>query len=192
MTKQEIEQVMNMINAAYPTYTRHLSDTERKAQLVLWHSMFMHDDADLVKDIIAKHIITSQYLPTIAEVRKEIRLATMPDVDDVFNSLVASAKMSVKEEAVLKELGGVGQADTYTTRSLCLEAFAELSDELKAYVKTPAGLQAFYRRWVIEPDAARKDFDVKLELIRHEMDLQKVKNGKINIYTLQIGGESSG
>lgn len=188
MTKNQIEELMNMINAAYPNYTRHLSDTERKAQLVLWHAMLLHDDANIVREIVMKHISTSQYLPTVAEVRKEIRRATMPDEENVFENLIECAKMSVKTESVLKEKGEGGQADTYATKSLSLEAFAELSDELKAFVKTPAGLQALYRKWVMSPDDARRDFDAKIEQIRKEIDFQKVKTGQVNIHTLQIGG----
>ena len=188
MTKQELEGIMNMINAAYPVYTRHLSDTERKAQLVLWYDIFKHDDFRLVFDTVEKHISVSPYLPTIAEIRKEIRRVTMPNNAELYDTLVSKAKMSVRSEQVLKARGTGGQADTYTTRSLAMDAFAELPDELRLFAKTPEGLQAFYREWAYNPDDARKRFESEIEYILRDMDFQKIKTGKININTLQIGG----
>jgi hypothetical protein len=168
MDKQQIIGLLNTINAGYPQFTRHMTPEERKAQLVIWYEMFKNDDPRIVGEIVKRHIALKQFPPTIAEIRTGIREMTMESPTRLFDQLVTEAKRSMKSETV-----EVTEDGTYKVRSLAGKAFRSLPDELKAFVKTPAGLQDFFREWRYNEDEARKRFNSEIRAIQEMTDVKK-------------------
>lgn len=74
MNKQDTENVLNIVNASYPHYLKHLSQIERKTQLAVWYDLLRDCDKDDVLAAVRKHIETSKYPPSIADVREKIKV----------------------------------------------------------------------------------------------------------------------
>lgn len=188
MEKQQVIGLLNTINAAYPQFMRHLSQDERKAQLVLWYEMFQYDDIKVVADIVKRHIVLSKYPPTIAEIRQGIREKTMAEPTKLFKVLLAQARESMKSTNELVKVGMDGEADTYRARSLKQDAYDALPDELKVYVQSPDGLQDWFREWRFDHEAARKKFYSEIVALQENMDLQYVNTGVRNLSAIGLIG----
>lgn len=74
MNKQDTENVLNIVNASYPHYLKHLSQIERKTQLAVWYDLLRDCDKDDVLAAVRKHVETSKYPPSIADVREKIKV----------------------------------------------------------------------------------------------------------------------
>lgn len=74
MTKADTELILNMINASYPQYFRHMTEIERIAQLTVWQDQLNAYHEDEVKIAVKKHISKSKFPPTIAEIKEIIGL----------------------------------------------------------------------------------------------------------------------
>lgn len=74
MNKQDIENVLNIVNASYPQYLKHMTPIERKTQLAVWYDLLRDCDKDDVLTAVRKHVETSKYPPSIADVREKVKL----------------------------------------------------------------------------------------------------------------------
>jgi hypothetical protein len=74
MNKQDTENVLNIVNASYPQYLKHMTPIERKTQLAVWYDLLRDCDKDDVLAAVRKHIETSKYPPSIADVREKVKL----------------------------------------------------------------------------------------------------------------------
>lgn len=74
MNKQDTENVLNIVNASYPHYLKHLTSIERKTQLAVWYDLLRDCDKDDVLAAVRKHVETSKFPPSIADVREKIKV----------------------------------------------------------------------------------------------------------------------
>lgn len=186
MTKDEIKGLMNTISASYPHFYHNMDNDQKQAMLIVWYDMLHNDNPAVVKQVVRKHIATSKYPPSIAEIRAGIRETTMPTIAQLYKIIVRLGKQSLKTESVLIARGKAGQADTYQTRSLKQDAFKDLPDELKVYVKDADGLQDWVREWNLDEEKTRKKFKSDMQDILQDIDLMKIEQGFANPYMLEV------
>lgn len=74
MNKQDTENVLNIVNASYPQYLKHMTPIERKTQLAVWYDLLCGYDKSDVLTAVRKHVETSKYPPSIADVREKVKL----------------------------------------------------------------------------------------------------------------------
>lgn len=74
MNKQDTENVLNIVNASYPQYLKHMTPIERKTQLAVWYDLLRDCDKDDVLAAVRKHVETNKYPPSIADVREKVKL----------------------------------------------------------------------------------------------------------------------
>lgn len=74
MNKQDTENVLNIVNASYPQYLKHMTPIERKTQLAVWYDLLRDCDKDDVLAAVRKHVETSKYPPSIADVMEKVKL----------------------------------------------------------------------------------------------------------------------
>lgn len=74
MNKQDTENVLNIVNASYPQYLKHMTPIERKTQLAVWHDLLRDYDKGDVLAAVRKHVETSKYPPSIADIREKLKL----------------------------------------------------------------------------------------------------------------------
>lgn len=74
MNKQDTENVLNIVNASYPQYLKHMTPIERKTQLAVWYDLLCGYDKSDVITAVRKHVETSKYPPSIADVREKIKV----------------------------------------------------------------------------------------------------------------------
>lgn len=74
MNKQDTENVLNIVNASYPQYLKHMTPIERKTQLAVWYDLLCGYDKSDVLMAVRKHVETSKYPPSIADVREKIKV----------------------------------------------------------------------------------------------------------------------
>ena len=74
MNKQDTENVLNIVNVSYPQYLKHMTPMERKTQLAVWYDLLCGYDKSDVLTAVRKHVETSKYPPSIADVREKIKV----------------------------------------------------------------------------------------------------------------------
>lgn len=79
MTPQQVRDVLHMVLASYPTQRQRMTDADAKAMFAAWCSALADIDADDCKRGVQRVLLTSKWLPTIAEVREAVGLATRGD-----------------------------------------------------------------------------------------------------------------
>lgn len=77
MTKEEVFEVLVIIENEFPRYFSNQNELQKSGKLNLWYAMFKDDDKKDVNRALYKLIATSQYPPTIADIRKALKETTM-------------------------------------------------------------------------------------------------------------------
>ena len=80
MTRKETIQIFGVLVAAYPNYDKFKSDDQIEGMVNVWASLFAEDDAAVVGLAVKKHIMTSKWPPSIAEIRAIMVELTHPDL----------------------------------------------------------------------------------------------------------------
>ena len=74
MTRDEVKQIFMLLSTAYPAFLPD-TDTEKRAKLNLWETMFkqtLYQNAELAA---LRYIMTCKYPPTIADMNEQIKTA---------------------------------------------------------------------------------------------------------------------
>lgn len=72
MTREETTTILGIIKAAYPNFYKDMKVQELTSIVDLWEEMFVDDNVDLVKAAVKELINSSQFPPTIADVKEKI------------------------------------------------------------------------------------------------------------------------
>ena len=80
LTKAETIQMVALITSAYPNHDRFNSEEMIKAMVNVWANTFKDDDARIVSMAVAKHVQTSKWPPSIAEIREIMMTIQCPDL----------------------------------------------------------------------------------------------------------------
>ncbi|HUS27572.1 MAG TPA: replicative helicase loader/inhibitor [Kofleriaceae bacterium] len=72
MTNTEITQALKLIFAAYPQQRARMSADDVKAMHDVWSLAFADVSLEPAKAAIARHVCTSKWMPSIAEIREQL------------------------------------------------------------------------------------------------------------------------
>ena len=70
MTKADAARLVAIVATAYPNFDKFKNDDSIKATVSLWAMMFASDDGGVVGLAVQKHIATSKWPPSVAELRE--------------------------------------------------------------------------------------------------------------------------
>ena len=171
MTIEEVSGMLDVMNMAYPHFTRNMTDAERKAQLRIWSAMLARDNPAVVGKVLRKHIALNKFPPTIAEIRSGIREETMPSPNALLEELKVQSYKATQSRSVLVKRGENGMADTYRNESFRDEAFEELSDVLKKYIGSPKNLDRWYRDFRADEYNTTKRFMNDITELQEQADI---------------------
>ena len=80
MTKKETIELFAILIAAYPNFDKFKDDNQVEGMVNMWASLFVDDESALVSLAVKKHIMTSKWPPSIAEIREIMADITHPDL----------------------------------------------------------------------------------------------------------------
>ena len=80
MTKKETISLFGILIAAYPNFDKFKDDNQVESMVNMWASLFADDDSAIVGLAVKKHIMTSKWPPSIAEIRDIMADITHPDL----------------------------------------------------------------------------------------------------------------
>lgn len=72
MNKKESAQILAILKASYPNFYKNLTAEDAQGTISVWSMQFADMPAEIVLMALNKVISTSQFPPTIAEVKKKI------------------------------------------------------------------------------------------------------------------------
>lgn len=64
--------MLAILNAAYPTTFKNMSEATRKAQIEIWHFALSDEPAEIVITALKEYILSNQFPPTIAGLKEWI------------------------------------------------------------------------------------------------------------------------
>lgn len=80
MTHEETVKLFGLIIVAYPNFDKFKDEAHIRATVALWDMMFADDEKWLVSMAVEKHISTSKWPPSIAEIREIMAEIKQPDI----------------------------------------------------------------------------------------------------------------
>lgn len=80
MTKKDTIGLFGILIAAYPNFDKFKDDEQIESMVNMWATMFADDDSTIVGLAVKKHIMTSKWPPSIAEIRELMADITHPDL----------------------------------------------------------------------------------------------------------------
>lgn len=80
MTKADAAKLVAIVVTAYPNYDKFRDEAAVTATVSLWASMFQSDDGRIVALALNKHIATSKWPPSVAEIRELMLELVRPDL----------------------------------------------------------------------------------------------------------------
>lgn len=80
VTKLETIELFGILIAAYPNFDKFKDDGQVEAMVNMWAALFADDDSKIVGIAIKRHIMTSKWPPSIAEIREIMADITHPDL----------------------------------------------------------------------------------------------------------------
>lgn len=80
MNRTDAAKLVSVVCAAYPNFDKFNNPDEVRATVNLWAMMFEGDDGALVGLAVKKHIATSKWPPSVAEIRENMLEMTAPEL----------------------------------------------------------------------------------------------------------------
>lgn len=80
MTKADAARLVAIVVTAYPAYDKFRDEQAVEATVNLWARMFKDDDGAVVALALNKHIATSKWPPSVAEIREGMLEVQRPDL----------------------------------------------------------------------------------------------------------------
>ena len=93
MTHEDTVKLISLIVVAYPNFDKFRDESHIRSTVALWDLMFADDDARLVSMAVEKHISTSKWPPSIAELRDIMTTITHPGLIPVDEAWAAVRKL---------------------------------------------------------------------------------------------------
>ena len=156
MDLKQVGVMLELVNMSYPNQVKGFSEDFKLKQMQIWHKFLESEDADAVMAIVQEHICTSQYYPTIADIKGKLRAMNAPSTEDLWNELVTASKRSLGTEYPSQTNGLDRMMPRRTIQ------FEKLSEPLKRFVGNARGLEEFFYTQRDEPGKARGMFDKRI------------------------------
>ena len=80
MTKKDTLELFGILIAAYPNFEKFANEEQVEGMVNMWALLFADDDSAIVGLAVKKHIMTSKWPPSIAEIREIMADITHPDL----------------------------------------------------------------------------------------------------------------
>lgn len=80
VSEKTIKETLTILKLTYPNSFKDLSKEEALLMINLWKKDFENDDEDIFKQAIARLRQKSKYLPSIAEIKSEIAILSVGDL----------------------------------------------------------------------------------------------------------------
>lgn len=99
MTEKETIKIITLIVMSYPAADKFKDDNTVKAMVGVWSRLFADDDPGIVELAVQRHIVTSKWPPSIAEVREQMATLVHPEIvpPDIAWTAVSDLLYSVGE-----------------------------------------------------------------------------------------------
>lgn len=103
MKREEVVKLIGLLVVAYPNYDKFRDDNHIKSTVALWETMFADDEYKLVSLALEKHIATSKWPPSIAEIREIMADISLPGLLPVDEAWMAVKKLMAVHERLYGE-----------------------------------------------------------------------------------------
>lgn len=166
MNREETVAILKIIKLTYPHGFKDYTKEEGKELIGVWQMMFENDDAEIVTQAVKSAINVSEFVPTVAQIRKQINIITSNnefDTDEeawfkikkaLSNSYYNPVEEFQKLDDILKELIGnaaelkkLGQMATATLdtvfKSNFMKSYREKIKSRKEYNNLPQSTKQF-------------------------------------------------
>lgn len=91
MEREDIKKLLFILQQAYPSTYKNMSNDEKREQIDFYLVMFGAYEIQIVMLALKNYIKENQYPPTVAGIIEQIRLLTNEDTDSELWNLVANA-----------------------------------------------------------------------------------------------------
>jgi len=98
MKHEDTVKLIGLIVVAYPNFDKFKDESHIRSTVALWDLMFADDDAGLVSMAVEKHIATSKWPPSIAELRDIMTTVTHPGLIPTDEAWAAVRKLLSQHE----------------------------------------------------------------------------------------------
>lgn len=98
MRPEETVKLIGLLTVAYPSYDKFKDEVHLRSTVALWDQMFADDDFRLVQLALEKHIATSKWPPSIAELRDIMTTITHPGLIPTDEAWAAVRKLLAQHE----------------------------------------------------------------------------------------------
>ncbi len=105
MTHDETVKLIGLLIVAYPNFDKYSDKAHLRSTVALWDKMFSDDDFGLVQMALEKHIATSKWPPSIAELRDIMTTITNPELIPVDEAWAIVRKLLATEERLYRPTG---------------------------------------------------------------------------------------
>lgn len=93
MTRKETAGILGMVKVAYPRTYSEMGSADLSNTVDLWAAMFIDEDFETVKTALYKHVATSKFPPTIAELRtafSEVTQRSLPTAGEAWSEVLSA------------------------------------------------------------------------------------------------------
>lgn len=170
MEINEIVEMLDAIQMAYPKFTQNLDEQRMLKMTDVWHAFFKDEDAGAVAAILEDYINTSPFPPSIADIKQKLKRLSLPTMEDLWTELVEAGRVSYGVEYVASDDGRGWKK----VRNSELE-YRKLSEPLKRYVGSGEGLEEFDQKRRKSALLAREIFDRRMEQILDECEVERMR-----------------
>ncbi len=163
MKHEETVKLIGLLVVAYPSYDKFKDESHLRSTVALWDQMFAEDDFKLVQLALEKHIATSKWPPSIAELRDIMADITMPNLLPADEAWLAVTKLLQLHERLygpttdhlpgpiaqavdtvgyleLKELSRAGALGQSAKAGLARVAFTQAYEAIRERIRQQAAL----------------------------------------------------
>ena len=107
MTKQETIKVITLLMFSYPSQDKLKDEETLKGMVSVWTEFFKDDDAKVVLKACQKHIVTSKWFPSIAEIKALVNELVTEAYNQKLEYLSRNRTIKISFTAK-KQIGGSG------------------------------------------------------------------------------------
>lgn len=140
MTKQEVVKIVTLIVMSYPASERFKDEATLQCMVSVWAQMFKDDNPRLVELAVQRHIATSKWPPSIAEIRERMVTLQHPELippdrawEAVTDRKASESEWKFEEDAadalppmIARTVQAIGWYDLWERKEKARQTFLEL------------------------------------------------------------------
>ena len=175
MTTEEVREMLNYLNIAYPTFAKKLNTTERGDMLKAWSKWFADVDASAAREAANTHIRRAKFFPTPSDLFVIINEIEAADPNELFEEMLRASREANKVEVKIVDVGGWGKpCECQAVSNFTQGDFRKLREEIRRYVYDIDGLKAISAEYKADPFRAQERFKKTLPTILQTIERNKM------------------